>query len=136
MSSALSRLNPWSGLGDLPKAIWIHFAATLINRLGTMAIPFLVLYLTQERGFDAAHAGLMLGVYGGTSFVVSPVLGKLADRVGHVRLMKLSLLTSGVVLLCYPLARTPAQVTVATILFALTTEAWRAARLSVLTSSP
>jgi len=133
MSPALSRFNPWSGLGDLPKTIWIHFAATLVNRLGTMAIPFLVLYLTQERGFDPEHAGLMLGVYGGTSLVVSPFLGKMADRIGHVRLMKLSLLTSGFVLLSYPFARTPAQVTVATILFALTAEAFRPASLSVLT---
>jgi MFS family permease len=133
MNGALARLNPWSGLGDLPKAIWIHFAATLVNRLGTMAIPFLVLYLTQERGFDPEHAGLMLGVYGGTSLVVTPVLGKLADRVGHVRMMKLSLLSSGFVLLAYPFAQSPAQVTLATILFAVTAEAFRPASLSVLT---
>src|SRR5262245_40084046 len=133
MSSPLSRLNPWAGLGELPPTIWIHFAATLVNRLGTMAIPFLLLYLTQERGFDAEHAGLMLGVYGGTSLVVSPVLGRMADRIGHVRLMKLSLLSSGIVLLSYPFARTPAQVTIATILFAMTAEAFRPASLSVLT---
>jgi len=133
MSGALARLNPWRGLGDLPKAIWIHFAATLINRLGTMAIPFLVLYLTQERGFDPEHAGLMLGIYGGTSLVATPILGKLADRVGHVRMMKASLFGSGLVLLAYPFAKTPAQVTVATILFAITAEAFRPASLSVLT---
>lgn len=133
MSFSLSRFNPWSGLGDLPKEIWIHFTATLVNRLGTMAIPFLVLYLTQERGFDPEHAGMMLGVYGGTSLVVSPLLGRMADRIGHVRLMKLSLLTSGIVLLSYPFAHTPGQVTVATILFALTAEAFRPASLSVLT---
>ena len=133
MSGALARLNPWRGLGDHPKTIWIHFAATLINRLGTMAIPFLVLYLTQERGFDPEHAGLMLGIYGGTSLIVTPILGKWADRIGHVRMMKASLLSSGLVLLAYPFARTPAQVTVATILFAVTAEAFRPASLSVLT---
>ena len=133
MSSPLSRLNPWAGLGALPRVIWIHFAATLINRLGTMAIPFLVLYLTQERGFDPEHAGLMLGIYGGTSLVVTPIMGKWADKIGHVRMMKASLLSSGLVLLSYPFARTPAQVTIATILFAITAEAFRPASLSVLT---
>jgi MFS family permease len=113
--------------------IWIHFAATLINRLGTMAIPFLVLYLTQERGFDPEHAGLMLGIYGGTSLVITPIMGKWADKIGHVRMMKASLLSSGLVLLSYPFARTPAQVTIATILFAITAEAFRPASLSVLT---
>ena len=133
MSGALARLNPWRGLGDLPKAIWIHFAASLVNRLGTMALPFLVLYLTQERGFDPEHAGLMLGIYGGTSLVVTPIMGKWADRIGHVRMMKASLLGSGLVLLSYPFAQTPGQVTLATILFAITAEAFRPASLSVLT---
>ena len=47
-----------------PHSSWIHFTATLINRMGTMAIPFLVLYLTKDVGFKAEYAGLMLGLYG------------------------------------------------------------------------
>ena len=90
----LSRWNPWRGLGALPPKIWIHFTATLINRMGTMAIPFLVLYLTKDVGFNAEHAGLMLGLYGLGSLCSSPFLGKLSDRVGPVRVMKVSLFTS------------------------------------------
>src|SRR5215831_7131328 len=102
MRSLLSRWNPWRGLGALPRIIWIHFAATLVNRMGTMAVPFLVLYLTRSLGFTAEHAGLMLGLYGASSLCVSAPLGRLADSVGHVRMMKVSLLTSGLVLLAYP----------------------------------
>jgi MFS family permease len=131
--SLLDRWNPWRGLGALPKAIWIHFTATLVNRMGTMAIPFLVLYLTRDLGFTPEQAGLMLGLYGVSSLVVSPVLGRLADRTGHVRTMKISLMTSGVVLILYPLARTMPQVIAATILLAITAEAFRPASLSVLT---
>ena len=91
---SFSRWNPWRGLGALPPKIWIHFTATLVNRMGTMAIPFLVLYLTKDVGFTAEHAGLMLSLYGLGSLVASPFMGKLADRVGPVLVMKASLVCS------------------------------------------
>ena len=129
----LSRWNPWRGLGALPPKIWIHFTATLINRMGTMAIPFLVLYLTKDVGFEAEYAGLMLGLYGLGSLCSSPFLGKLSDRVGPVRVMKVSLFTSTLVMVAYPFARTPAAVVVATVLLAVSSEAFRPASLAVLT---
>jgi len=133
MSPFFSRWNPWRGLGALPRTIWIHFVATLVNRMGTMAIPFLVLYLTKDVGFSAESAGLILGLYGAASLVVSPFLGRLADSFGHVRLMKASLLSSGLVMLAYPLARTPSAIMAVTVALAVTAEAFRPASLSVLT---
>jgi MFS family permease len=133
MSVFLARWNPWRGLGALPPKIWIHFAATLVNRMGSMAIPFLVLYLTKDVGFTAERAGLMLSVYGAGSLVVSPFLGRLADRVGHVRMMKASLLSSGLVMMAYPLARTMGQVIAVTVALAVTAEAFRPSSMSVLT---
>jgi MFS family permease len=130
---SLSRLNPWRGLGALPPKIWIHFAATLVNRMGTMAIPFLVLYLTQDVGFTAVHAGLMLSLYGAGSLVASPFLGRLADRVGPVRIMKISLVASATCMMAYPFARTTAAVIVMTVLMSVSTEAFRPASLAVLT---
>jgi MFS family permease len=133
MPPSLSRWNPWRGLGALPRSIWIHFTATLVNRMGTMAIPFLVLYLTRDVGLTAVHAGLMLGLYGAGSLVVSPFLGRMADRVGHVRMMKASLASSGLVMMAYPFARTTGSLVVVTLLLAVTAEAFRPASLSVLT---
>jgi hypothetical protein len=37
--------------------VWLVCASTLINRLGTMALPFLVLYLTEGRHWTPAQAG-------------------------------------------------------------------------------
>jgi len=133
MSPSLSRWNPWRGLSALPRAIWIHFTATLVNRMGTMVVPFLVLYLTRHLGFSAEHAGATLGLYGVTALCASPFLGRLADRLGHVRLMKASLLSGGLVMLGYPLVHSPAGVVLATIALAAATEAFRPASLSVLT---
>jgi hypothetical protein len=47
-------MNPWRSLGGLPREVWTLFTAVLINRAGTMALPFLVLYLTQSLGFPCS----------------------------------------------------------------------------------
>jgi MFS family permease len=62
---------------------WWQFAGTLVNRLGWFVEPFLVLYLTTQRGLPVAAAGGVLAVYGAGSIVSQPVGGWLADRVGR-----------------------------------------------------
>jgi hypothetical protein len=43
-------MNPWKGLKGLPHDMWALFFTSLINRSGTMVIPFLALYLTKKIG--------------------------------------------------------------------------------------
>ena len=62
-------MNPWRGLKDLPREVWLLSAATLVNRAGTMVLPFLVLYLTRTLGITPAHAALSLTVYGCATLV-------------------------------------------------------------------
>jgi hypothetical protein len=38
----------------LPRTYWLLWVGTLINRLGGFVIPFLTLYLTQERGLPVS----------------------------------------------------------------------------------
>lgn len=127
------RANPWRGLAGLRREIWVIFATMLINRLGTMALPFLVLYLTRDLGFSAGKASLAVTVYGGVALVVSPLAGRLCDRIGALRIMKASLLTSGAMLLAYPFVRSYPGVLAATALWALTNEAFRPANMALLT---
>src|SRR5687767_15595358 len=48
----------------LNRAVWLLALTTLVNRSGTMVLPFLILYLTQQRGFEPTDAGKALGIYG------------------------------------------------------------------------
>lgn len=121
-------MNPWRDLGGLPRGVWVLFFATLVNRAGTMALPFLVLYLTRL-GYPASQAGLMLTVYGVSALVTAPVAGRIADRFGSLVVMKASLVSSGLVLLAFPVAR-GAWVAAAVALLAVTTESFRPANLS------
>src|SRR5262249_22456688 len=90
-----STVNPWRALRGLPRGLWILFATTLVNRAGTMVLPFLALYLTEVRGFSTVEAGRLVALYGLGSIVAAPVAGWLCDRVPPRRVMEASLLLSG-----------------------------------------
>ena len=128
-----SRLNPWRGLGGLPREVWLLFATNLINRAGMMVLPFLVLYLTTDLGFSPARAGLMLAFYGASAIVFGPIGGRLSDRIGALRVMRVSLIASGLVLLLFPLAKSFTAVAAMTVLWAGCSELFRPASLAAIT---
>jgi len=97
-------MNPWKGLRGLPREVWLVCASTLINRLGTMALPFLVLYLTEARRWTPEQAAFGMMVYGAGALAAGPFAGRLADRLGHVRVLKASLWISGALMLVLPFA--------------------------------
>src|SRR5260221_13460052 len=103
-------MKGWASLRGRPREVWVLFAATLVNRMGTMALPFLVLYLTRGLGFPAGRAGAMLALYGVCALVAAPLSGRLCDRVGPLRIMQASLILTGAALLLYPFAGTTAAV--------------------------
>ena len=97
-------MNPWRGLGRLPRELWILSAVALVNRAGTMVLPFLALFLTQERGVDATRAGFGLVAYALGALVSAPLAGRLTDRLGARRVMVISLVASGFVVMVLPFA--------------------------------
>lgn len=125
--------SPWRGLEGLPPAVWILSAATLLNRAGTMALPFLVLYLTKALGLPAAQAGQAFVAYGLAAMVAAPAGGWLADRIGHLRMMTLSLAVSGGLLFALPLLRAWPAVLALTVAWSLAGEAFRPAAMAILT---
>ncbi len=125
-------MNPWRSLGGLDRAVWVLCATTLINRMGTMVLPFLVLYLSRGLHLSPARAGLALTVYGVGALVMGPFAGRLCDRVGALGIMAASLFLSGAALLLFPLVRGYGPVLAATFLWALVNEAYRPAAMAIL----
>lgn len=72
-----------SSVSGFPPGFWWLWTSTLVNRLGTFVYPFLTLYLTVDRGYSAADAGLVLSLYGCGGVVGSLMGGDLTDRVGR-----------------------------------------------------
>jgi predicted MFS family arabinose efflux permease len=129
--SADSRWNPWRGLRGLPREVWVLSLATLINKAGSMVLAFLALYLTRQLGFSVGTAANVLFLYGAGAFVAAPVSGILSDRLGPIRIMRGSLLLSGLVMLIFPLARSLALVIALTLTLSVLGEAFRPANLTI-----
>jgi MFS family permease len=126
-------LNPWSGLKGLPHDMWALFITTLINRSGTMVIPFLTLYLTQDIGVSPAEAGTVLLVYGAGALLTSPLMGKLADRIGALKVMRYSLFGTAVMFIIFSFAENYYLILFLSFFLSMITEAFRPANLALVT---
>jgi predicted MFS family arabinose efflux permease len=84
-----------SAFSGLPRPVWVLALATLVNRSGTMVLPFLGLYLTTKLGFSILSAGHVLSLYGLGALVGAWLGGFLADRVDPVLVQVASLLATG-----------------------------------------
>lgn len=127
-------MHPWKGLKGLPRAVWLISFSTLVNRLGTMALPFLVLYLTEARKWTPGEAGTAMMVYGLGALTAAPFAGKLADRLGHARVLRASLWLSGAALLLMPLVGHRALLYPLIFLWAGFTQAFWPSAMALITS--
>lgn len=125
-------MKGWKEVRRLPRRVWVIAAATLVNRLGTMALPFLTLYLTSAKSWPVSRAALILGLFGGAALVMGPVGGKLADRFGPVTMAKLTLVGTGLCIFFFPLARSVVEVAAMTVLWAACYASFRPANLTAL----
>ncbi len=89
----LSYLNSFQGLS---KEVWWLALITLINRAGTMVVPFLSLYLTQNMGFTLENVGSIMTSFGLGSLLGAWLGGKLTDIMGYYRIMLISLIGAGI----------------------------------------
>jgi predicted MFS family arabinose efflux permease len=80
----------------LSRDIWLLSAVMLINRAGTMVIPFMTVYLTQNLGFTLAQAGLVMTCFGAGSVLGAYLGGNLSDRFGYYRVQVGALIGSGI----------------------------------------
>ncbi len=134
MSVATRVLKAWRDLAKLPAELWILCFATFVNRAGTMALPFLALYLTEDLNFSSARAGVALTLWGLVALLMGPVAGKLSDRWGALFMLETMMASFGIVLLLFPLAHSWAAVLAMTMLFAMTNVGFGPPSLSMIGS--
>lgn len=121
-----------ASLRALPRAAWILYGGSFLNRFGTFVIPFLVLYLTR-RGHSVAQAGAALGAYGLGSMTASAVGGLLADRIGRRRTIAVSMFASAATMLTLSQARSLWLIAGLVFLAGLTSDLYRPASAALLT---
>ncbi|HEY2738624.1 MAG TPA: MFS transporter [Thermoanaerobaculia bacterium] len=87
--------NYRDAFSGLPRPVWLLAIASLVNRSGTMVLPFLTLFLTSQRGFSVIQAGSVLAVWGLGGVVGTYLGGWLSDRVDPRSVMAVSLVLTG-----------------------------------------
>ncbi|HAI75241.1 MAG TPA: MFS transporter [Microscillaceae bacterium] len=78
--------------------IWLLAGVMLINRAGSMVVPFMTLYFTQELHFSMQQAGFIISAYGVGSTIGSLLGGRLTDKLGYFKVQFLGLFLGGFLL--------------------------------------
>lgn len=73
---------------------WMLAVVMLINRAGSMVLPFLGVYMTDHLGFGLETAGLVLSCFGIGSVLGSWLGGWVTDKIGEFKVQSFSLIVS------------------------------------------
>ena len=91
--------------GGLSAASWMLALIQLINRSGSMVLPFLAVYMTHALGYTVQQAGLIMSIYGVGSLIGSYLGGWLTDKIGAFRVQIFSLVGGGIIFLFLPMLK-------------------------------
>lgn len=120
--------------GGLSHAAWMLALVMLINRAGSMVLPFLSIYLTASLHFGLEEAGIILTFYGLGAMAGSLIGGWLSDKIGNFLVQFLSLIIGGMFLLCLPMITTFEWLIPAVFITSLTVESLRPANTASVAS--
>jgi predicted MFS family arabinose efflux permease len=124
-----------SSFSGLSPEIWLLSLVMLINRSGTMVIPFMTLYLTTEQmGYSLSQAGTVIGIFGAGSIIGAYFGGKLSDRVGFYYVQVFTLLTGGLMFIILGQVKSYPLICLCTFLLSIVNEAFRPANSSAIAS--
>lgn len=84
--------DAFSGLN---RDIWLITSVMFVNRLGTLILPFITLYTTQEIGWTKPQAGVAVACFGAGSLAGSYLGGWLTDKIGYYKVFLFSLIGGG-----------------------------------------
>src|SRR5690606_11634668 len=106
---------------------WMLSIVMLINRTGSMVLPFLGVYMIDKLHFTLSDSGLVLACFGIGSVVGSSLGGWLTDKFGEYSVQALSLFLSVPMFCLYPLFETPISLGLMVLLQSIVSEVFRPA---------
>ena len=95
-----------SSFKGLSQESWMLALVMLINRAGSMVLPFLGVYMTDHLHFSIENSGVVLSFFGIGSVIGSWFGGMITDKIGEYRVQSLSLLLSVPLFCMIPLFKT------------------------------
>src|SRR4030095_14098019 len=117
--------NAYSGLSH---STWLLSLIMLINRSGTMVVPFMTLYLTSPAmGYSIGQAGIVFGLFGVGAFCGAYFGGKLTDKIGYYPVQLITLTGGGILFILLGQMKTYPLICLFTFLLSFVNEAFRPA---------
>lgn len=111
----------------LSRSTWLLALVMLINRSGTMVVPFMTMYLTQHLNITIGKAGLVMSLYGIGSIVGALIGGRLTDKVGYYYIQIVTLMGGGIMFVILGRMHAYLPVCICTFFLAMVNEAFRPA---------
>lgn len=127
-SSLRTYRNAYTGLS---RSTWLLSLIMLINRSGTMVVPFMTLYM-RSLGYSVADAGLIFGVFGAGSFFGAFVGGKLTDKLGSYPVQLMALLGGGILFMVLGQVHSYKWIAIVTFALSFVNEAFRPANAAAI----
>lgn len=106
---------------------WYLSAVMLINRSGTMVVPFLTIYCTQSLHFSLTQAGFVMGLFGVGSIVGAFIGGRITDKFGFYHQQVAALLLGGILFIITGYLRTYISLCIGTFVLSACNESFRPA---------
>jgi predicted MFS family arabinose efflux permease len=113
--------------GGLSPETWWLSLVMLVNRMGTMVIPFMTMYLTQQDGFSIDKAGFVMSVFGLGAITGALIGGKLVDTIGYYYVQLFALIGGGTLFIVLGQMHSYSSICLVTFILALLNESFRPA---------
>jgi predicted MFS family arabinose efflux permease len=116
--------NAYSGLSP---SNWLLAVVLLINRSGTMVMPFMTLYMTESKGETISRAGFVMTLFGAGSICGALIGGRLTDRFGFYYIQLVALFGGGIMFFILGQAESYAAICICAFLLSMINESFRPA---------
>jgi predicted MFS family arabinose efflux permease len=131
MLSATASLykNAFKGLS---KNTWYLSIVMLVNRSGTMVIPFMTMYCTQQLHFSLPQAGIVMSLFGAGAIAGAYIGGRITDKFGFYSQQLASLLLGGIMFIITGFLQTYLSLCIGTFILSMCNESFRPANAAAI----
>lgn len=116
--------NAFTGL---TKNTWLLSSVMLVNRSGTMVIPFMTIYCTQQLHFTLPQAGSVMALFGAGAILGAYIGGYSTDKFGFYMQQLVSLLFGGAMFIVVGFLKTYESLCIGTFILSVCNESFRPA---------
>ena len=113
--------------GGLSRSTWLQSLVMLINRSGTMVVPFMTMYLTQEMGVGIGKAGFVMSLFGAGAIAGALAGGKITDKIGPYYVQLFTLIGGGIMFIVLGQVKSYTGICITTFILSMINEAFRPA---------